>query len=709
MTFRPHGSPSFTKIRRLDPLMTLAVLACLSIGPGCSDPLEDLAAKRPNVLLISVDTLRADHLGCYGGAKAETPAMDRLAREGTLMRRAYTPCPVTLPAHTSLLTGAYPPFHGVRNNGIFRADEGLRLAAELFKARGYATGAVVGAYVLDRQYGLAQGFDVYDDDMGSGEGEATSFFFPERRADAVTSSAYELVKKLRRKGNTDPFFLWVHYFDPHARYDAPPPFSERYADDPYAGEVAYTDEQLGRLLNLLAMKGWLENTLVVLTADHGEGLMEHDEKSHGVFCYDATLKVPLIFHAPGIIPENRIIENPVSLVDVLPTLAELAGLEAPADGQFQGRSLAPLLRGETPAARDPIYFETLLPYFDFGWSGLAGFLEGHRKFISAPKSELYDTGRDSKELHNLLSENPDVAKGLAETLSRMQERLEAAGRIGDADGGREGGPGGGSAAGPDADAAARLAALGYSSGAVHTVVGDSVFMGPDPKDRIWVQTALYDAAALFQQGKTGDAVAALEALLVREPRNPNLLFFLGVMCAGMGRLDDAERHYVKLLEVQPGLEKALINLGIVLNRQGRPDAAYARFEAAARANPEHADARYNMARILMGQDEMERAEALLKEVIALDPAHASALNNLGSVRAERGDMKGAAKAFERAFLADPDLASAFLNAGRCHFLLGHPRKALHLLEEAERKGATVDSPLLEEVRKQVRQKGKRQQ
>ncbi|MFO0981341.1 MAG: sulfatase [Planctomycetota bacterium] len=352
--------------------------------------------RPPSILLVTIDTARADAFGAYGG-KASTPTFDALAQNGVLFTRAATPVPITHPAHTSLLTGLYPARHGVRDNGLFTLDDHALTLAEILQARGYDTAAFVSAVVLARGFGLAQGFAHYDD-------AGLSATHLERPAGETVAAA---VAHLRAARTERPFFCWVHLYDPHFPYQPPEPFAARFHDQPYLGEVSYADAETDRLI--VAARARDPSTVIVITADHGEGLGEHGEATHGIFLYQSTMRVPLVI-AGGSLPRGQRCEHLVSLLDVAPTLCEVAGAEIP--GGLDGRSLVRELHGG--AADDPpLALETMLPYLSYGWSALHALVRNQVKVIAAPRPELYDLARDPHEQHDLAAERAaQLAAGL---------------------------------------------------------------------------------------------------------------------------------------------------------------------------------------------------------------------------------------------------------------------------------------------------------
>jgi choline-sulfatase len=526
----------------------------------------------PSVLLVTVDTLRADRVGAYGDALARTPHMDALARAGVSFARAFTPAPLTLPAHASLMTGLLPPQHGVRGNG-FALGAGKATLAETLKARGLQTAAFVGGFPLERRFGLARGFDVYDDAFGRPAG--IHFDFAERRADAVVAAALGWLA-----GRSGPAFVWVHLFDPHAPYDPPPEFR---GDDPYRGEIAFADDALGRLLG--AWDARPGPSFVALASDHGEAFGEHGEESHSLFVYDTTLRVPLVVRGPGL-PAGRRIETPVGLADLASTLA--ARVAAPA-----GREAAPLpgrdlLDGAVTAA--PLYAETLAPRLDFGWSDLRALRDGRFKYVRAPRPELYDVEADPGETRDLSAREPAVRDRLEAALAATLERL------GDAEARR----------GADPEAAERLRALGYVQGpggrgsaadpkdkvdvALRIARATGPFASQDEAARVYRDIAARDpenplvnlrlADALLRAGRPREAIEPFRRVVDGEPRTVDAHVGLATAYLQLGRTSDARRVLDAALRIDAGSGQVLFNLGELARVAGDLKTARARYEAA---------------------------------------------------------------------------------------------------------------------------------
>jgi arylsulfatase A-like enzyme len=552
-------------VRRILALvLALAAVACARGG-------REMAARPASVLLVTVDTLRADRLGCYGDAQARTPAADGLARAGVRFERAYTPAPLTLPAHASLMTGLLPPAHGVRANGGYALPAGPPTLAEALRARGLATAAFVAAFPVARRFGLHRGFDHYDDTLSRPGG--VHYEFAERPATAVVQAASDWLA-----AHAGPAFVWVHLFEPHAPYDPPAAFR---GPDPYRGEVAAADSALARLL--AAWDARPDPSLVVLTADHGEAFGEHGEESHSLFVYDTTLHVPLVLRGAGV-PAGARVAAAVSLSDVAATVLDAVG--APAS--MPGATLLPAARGgAAPAA--PLYAETLAPQLDFGWSPLFAWRDGSSKYIHAPRPELYDLAADPAETRNLAATRGAEAARLAAALAAHRQRGSVESR----------GP-------ADVEAAERLRALGYVQGP------GARGTGADPKDKVEVARRIAGAAgpfashaaaaeayaalfaldpdvpvvnlrladALLRSGRAAQAVPRYEQVIAAAPRTADAHVGLATAYAELGRLEDAARVLRAALAVDPDNGQVHYNLGEIARAKGDLVAARARYERA---------------------------------------------------------------------------------------------------------------------------------
>jgi arylsulfatase A-like enzyme/tetratricopeptide (TPR) repeat protein len=621
----------------------------IAVRPGC--------LTGWNVLLVSIDTLRADHLGCYGYGGASTPTLDKLAATGVRCRYAIAPAPMTLPSHASLLTGLDPHHHGARANGVFRLDEKVATLAERLRPRGYRTGAVISAYVLDRQYGLAQGFQEYNDDLTQGE-QAGKFGFRERRADKTSQAAVEWLR--RHRG--DPFFLWVHYFDPHAPYAPPPPYAERFADRPYDGEIAFADDQLGRLLSVLDETGTAGRTLLIVVSDHGESLDEHREKTHGIMIYDATMRVPMIWRAPGVLPAGEAIEPQVGLIDVVPTVLDLLGEQVPAG--LDGVSLL------APASRGPreLYLESLAPRFQYGWSPLLGLRTDGLKFVFAPRSELYDLKDDPNELH-------DIAAARAKTVRSCYERLRS--RVGD-----DPGLAGLVPANLPMDAASRakLESLGYVFREGIPPATQRAL--PDPKDMMGEWMMIQVAETYAESGDHAKTVETLEPLLRERPNNLRAWEIMSESYQALGRLDEALTAYRKEVELGHRKVEAYVGVGTILLEMGKASEAEEAIRRALAEDPQSPRAVFGLACVRARQNRSDEALKLFRQSIELGRGSNASmvLFNIGSVHHAAGQIDQARQAFEESLTADPKNARAARALTELMRQQGQRQQAIALLE-----------------------------
>ncbi|MBI4616854.1 MAG: sulfatase-like hydrolase/transferase [Planctomycetes bacterium] len=513
---------------------------------------------RPHVLLVTVDTLRADRLGCYGYGAAATPVLDGLAREGVLFERCYAQAPVTRPSHATILTGLAPYAHGVRDNLFLALAPGVPTLAEVLSGEGYRTGAVVSAEPLVSASGLSRGFDDYDDDLPA-PAEGVRSHFRERRAVETTDRA---LAWLARAGE-GPFFLWVHYFDPHADYDPPEPFRSGH---PYDGEVAYVDRELGRLLARIEETGAAERAIVVFTADHGEGLGEHGEATHAYFVHDSTLRVPLVIRAPGRLPAGQRVEPPVGLVDLFSTILALAGVEERPD--VEGRSLVPLARGEGGEGGGerppPVYGETYEPLARFGWRPLVTLREGPWKAVAGgpTERELYRTDQDPGELKDLLAGaspedlDPDAHTVLRRLLDDLEDRR---GRM------------------PRRPAEVSREAGARGDDFLDTIPYSGLFAGESgrtpPSDPAAFVERTNHALDLAAGGRLAMSLSEVRGLLSLDPQNPYLFLLSGKLFDESGRPDEALAAYQELRRIRPADIQAARACVDLLLRLGRYDEA----------------------------------------------------------------------------------------------------------------------------------------
>src|SRR5215471_8980043 len=496
----------------------------------------------PNVVLITIDTLRADHVGCYGYKQVKTPNIDGLAADGARFERAFAVVPVTLPSHATMLTGTYPMLSGMHDFSVNKLNSQQATLASVLKQAGYATGAVVGSAVLDSRFGLNQGFDFYYDHFDFSRLDESNLDDMKRTGDVVADVALDWLGK-----NADKkFFLWMHLYDPHLPYHPPDAYAREYEDHPYDGEIAFADEQVGRLVRFLKNKGLYQNTLIVLSGDHGESLGEHGEKTHGFFIYNATMHVPLIIR----LPEKKTVRTvaaPVSLVDLMPTVLGALGIEIPA--QVQGKRLLSALREDRADPGRSLYGETYLPRLHFNWSELRGTENAKYHFIDAPKPELYDLTKDPGETHNLIAEKKAVAEEM---------RAKLVGLIHDYSTGKEMAE----KTGLDPALMERLKALGYagfSGGSDPTISSREL---PDPKDRVVVYELVSDAIADSQHGRYAESIEKLNAALKQEPNSVWGHYLQGLNYYHSKRFAEAVVELQKTMDLSPDYALAVFNLGM---------------------------------------------------------------------------------------------------------------------------------------------------
>ncbi len=561
------------------------VLLALSSCSSSSGPPD-----RRNVILVSVDTLRADYLSCYGSEKASTPGFDRIAREGLLFENAASAAPTTLPAHASLLTGTSPFEHWVHDNVGFRLRQDLPTLASTLKARGYRTGGFVGSFVLDRKFGLARGFDVYSD-----ETPETDRGLRERRGEKVLEDAVAWI------GREDqaPFFAFLHFFDPHRPYDPPPPFAptEGNFDALYRGEVSYVDSLLQRLLAFLDARGLSESTVLVVTADHGESLGEHGEDTHGFFLYQSTLHVPLLIRAPGIRRGHRA-SALVRTIDIAPTLLELLGVEAPSS--FEGVSFVSAT-GEVKTPDVEAHAETFVPRLHYGWSELRSLRRGNWKLILAPRSELYDVDSDPGEERNRIDEEETGARSLLEKLEELP------------------GPENVQPESLDPGTLASLHALGYLGGSAPVPAPERSFTElSDPKDKLAVYKELNELSAISDP--TPADIERLALVLEQEPRSTKALSMYGNFSLDLHRPQDARNAFGRLLEIQPESYDGHYGLGRALASLGENDAARGSFEKARALDPRSAQVYSRLSALEKSQGNLEASELWLREALRVVPS-----------------------------------------------------------------------------------------
>ncbi len=605
--------------------------------PDARQTLAGLWAKKgiekPNVIVITLDTTRADHLGCYGNADARTPAIDGLARRGVLFAQAASPAPLTLPSHCSIMTGLYPTYHGVRLNGTTALSQGQTTLAESLAERGYQTGAFIGAFVLDGRWGLNQGFGTYDDRFDMNKFKHLDLAAVQRPGNQVMDAALHWLD-----GHKDePFFAWVHLYDAHSPYEPPEPirseFSARGPAGLYDGEIAFADRQVDRCLSWLRTAGLDGRTIVVIVGDHGEGLGSHGEGTHGFFIYDYVLHIPFIVATPFEALQGVRVESQVSLVDVFPTVLALAGIDSKA--RIHGRSLVPLMFHQPETKTVYAYSESMPPELQFGWSALHSLRSPQYKYIQAPRPELYDLAADPGEATNVFVQRRAIAADMARELKKV---------IADTSHGAPDPE----AANLDKDTLERLASLGYV-GTSRPVVGltDASNTLADPKDKLEVFTAVQRAGELMVSDEYAHAVEALELAIRQEPAMPQALLMLGACYTELGRTKEAKARFDEVLKGDPQSVQGLIGL----------------------------------ANILLEEGQTEDVLTLCKRTLSLDDRNTQAYALLGQVYIDRRQPAEAVPYLEKAVAIQPKLTQNRLNLAACLIELKQFDRAKVMLDE----------------------------
>jgi arylsulfatase A-like enzyme/tetratricopeptide (TPR) repeat protein len=609
---------------------------------------------------VTIDTLRADRVGAYGYRPAQTPSLDRLGQRGVLVEDAVVQVPQTRPSHASFFTGRLPYEHGIRDNFSPPLDAAHPTLATLLKGQGYATGGFIGAYPVSRDSGLDRGFDVFDDPFGGGPGGGLSLERSARPAGPVVDAALEWLEAPRKQ----PFFAWVHVFDPHAPYEPPEPFASRFQMAPYDGEVAYADSQVGRLLAWVEASGQASRTLVVVTSDHGEGLGDHGEDEHQLFVYDSTLRVPLLLSWPGRLPSGRRVSGQFRSVDLLPTTLDLLGLPPT---PTSGASRAAALLGTEPIPDNESYAESLFGQLHFGWAALRALRGQGWKYIDAPRAELYHLAEDPGETRNRLEERGQVASAMSARLRRFDTTGPPA-----------------ATASVDPDAAERLAALGYVGGAFFTGTPSGV----DPKDAAREYQAFHRetsrAAALFEKGDFTGVVQVLGPLAA--PRRAEgggtvrrqsfaVSYYLGRALLELKRFADAVEPLRGALRLSPQTPALFVALARAQAGAGRLEEALATIERGLELAPRHLGLLQMKGRVLLGRGAATAALAVLEEARGIDPRNALLRVDLANALREAGRPGPALAEAEEAARLDPRSAEAQVARGLCLGALGRAPEA----------------------------------
>jgi arylsulfatase A-like enzyme/Flp pilus assembly protein TadD len=560
-----------------------------------------------NVLIITLDTTRADRIGVYGYEPARTPNIDAIAREGVRFENAYTPVPLTLPSHCSLFTGTIPLYHTVRNNGRYRLPEQADTLAEILKRRGFVTAAFVSSFTVDSRFGLDQGFDTYNDNLPVKKGLVKTYH-SERPAALVFEDFACWFKTHSSKNKNKTFFAWVHFFDPHLPYSPPEPFKSRFQKNPYDGEIAYMDVYVGKIIDLLKEKQMLQNTLIIIAGDHGEAFGEHGEFGHMMFCYEENLKVPFIFYCQNRLPGNRKIVSRVNLTDILPTILDFLEIKIPSHRHLEGASLLPLIEGEKIGVGERFfYIESLFPKESLGCAPVKGLIKGDYKFIDLPKPELYDLEKDPCERENLFLEQNATAKKLKHTLSRFIKQYDSlalrfrSGRT------------------LSLEEERKLKSLGYFSAPQKR---SKVGRLPDPKDKV-------DSLTEFIKGNRS---------------------------RGEGNIDAALLHFHRAIEMNPTFSWPYSTLALVYFENGKIEDAIQVLKKGMADNPDDYQLKIDYSMLLKKQSRFDEAIKILCALNMQGPVDSGAEINylLGDLYTKKGDIGNAILSFQRSLDTEPE-------------------------------------------------------
>jgi arylsulfatase A-like enzyme/Tfp pilus assembly protein PilF len=639
-------------------MVLLLTLICYSsfITSNADTPLQ-----KKSIVFITIDTLRADHIGILKEKNIQTPVIDGIARTGILWSHVFTTVPLTLPSHVSIFTGTYPPKHKVRNNGQIFHDSQIQPLAAILKKQGYSTYAITASYVLHSRFGLAQGFDSYSNVQISPEfpiGINTEFI--ERNASEVLEESKNIIPTIKK-----PFFLWVHFYDPHAPYNPPAGFKKGTPAESYQGEVEYVDSAIGKLFEYLTAYQLVQDTITVIASDHGEALGEHKEQTHGHFIYQSTLRVPLIIKVPGFAP--RVIATPVSTADIAPTLLTVVNIPVPS--YMDGNSL--LSKGQPIAGSNKriLYAETYQPYLDYHWAPLLAVIKNNKKFIEAPQSELYDLEKDYQESHNILdpADLPSWNKQLTPFISTS---------MGDS----------------NIDSAAReaLSSLGYAGGSTKTSISLSELMKlADPKNRIVELESIHQAMDYLNGGNINKALAILSDIYEQDKGNLRALYLMSQAFKKIGNWDEAinsmkkaaalnsdylsqyfllkadyyakqrnmneaEKNYLEVIALNPQEFAAYNNLAQITFAKGNKNLAINYLRKAVELAPENLDAKNNLALLLFNQNSLDEAQSLLNSILAVKPEHQYALLNLIKLYIKTEEYDKAYQPVSRLIILYPD-------------------------------------------------------
>ena len=608
-----------------------------------------LKGSELNLLFFTLDTTRADHIGCYGYSLVETPVIDNLARNGILFKNAISQAPLTLPSHSSIFTGTYPFYHGVRDNGGFYLEPEHETLAELLNKSGWATSAFIGAFVLDSRWGLDQGFDYYYDNFDFTKYKKIGLDTVQREGGEVINAFFDWLEK----NDQQRFFSWIHLYDPHTPYEPPEPYKTKYSGTPwglYDGEIAYVDCLIGEVLEELKQKNLRENTIIVIVGDHGESLGEHHENTHGFFIYDASVSVPLIIQIPSSQLKGKLIEFQVETVDIMPTILQILGLTVP--DEIQGKSFIPLLTSESQAQERLAYSETYYPRYHYGWSELKSLRSLQYKYIRAPRPELYDLTLDPGERRNIYNQRLSVGRRFEQELKSREKKMSARGI-------EEKGP-----QKMDAEAREKLMALGYIGGFTSRVKLSKSENLADPKDKIILYNKIKIAEGASARQNYDEALKELNKVIAEDPEIMEARQVRAQIFMRQDKLDEAIEDCKAALKIDPEYEAAIFTLAQAYKQQKKYEEAIAGYNHVKQLNPRDAKPHLNLGEIYIELKDFDRAISELQLAIQKDPEmSATAHNLLGAAYIEKKKLEEAEQEITKAIEMRPRIPDA-------HYFLG---------------------------------------
>ena len=630
----------------------LAASVLLVLAAACAWWLKPSQGNIRNVLLISIDTCRADHLRCYGYKDLTTPNIDALAEAGILFENAVSPVPLTLPGHCSMLTGTLPPYHGVHDNNGYRLDDAIVSLPEILQDAGFATAAAIGAFVLDSQFGLDQGFETYDDTF---ENPLDNEEIVQRRGGETTERALDWIER----NKDERFFYFLHYYDPHHNYEPPQPYASRFASHPYAGEIAYTDYCIGRVIRKLKELDLYDSTLIIVVGDHGEMLDEHGEHSHGYFIYQSAIRIPLIFKLPGEQKPARI-PSLVGLVDIVPTVCSLLDVAPPP--QVHGRNLSPYWKQKNAdRAERHMYCESFYPT-SYGANPLIGVVSNRFKFIRTTRPELYDLLEDPAESNNLLEKEPHLALAMS---GELDEILDACRSDTPLD----------SSVALNAEHVRRLQSLGYVGSSI-TETGEIDPDRKDPKDNLEFHLLTLKVNKLLNAKDFDQARIHAEQMIQQNPDHFSGYKKMAIILAELGGYRQAIGFAREAAQRNPDDALNFALLGTLYVKVGEPDDAVESFRQSLAIDPENAETHNALGRIHMIRKQYALAAECFRHVVRIQPDASGVLSDLGNACRAQGQLDKAIEQYEQALAIDPAAASVHYNLGNALTAHGSPETAI---------------------------------